>query len=87
MVNVGVMTKLAIASLHPLTLYLPVSNLTGPSLQPDGCIHNANALQLSKHITLDCNQHKRLGFCVRVGSSDPGLRPGPGAFVILIRAV
>lgn len=57
-------------------LYLPASNLTGPSLRPDGCIHNANAQQLCKHISLVCNQHMRLVFCVWVHSSvTKGLRP------------
>lgn len=71
MVNVGVMMKPASASLPPPPmLYLPASNLTGPLLRPDGCIHNTNAQQLRKHITLDCNQHRRLGFCV-----GPQLRP------------
>lgn len=80
MVNVRVMMKLA-----PPMLYLPVSNLTGFLLQPDGCIHNANAQQLCKHITLDCNQLRRLGLCVWVLSSDQGLRLN--AFMMLIRAV
>lgn len=88
MVNVGVMMKLATASpLPPPMLYLPASNLTGPLLRLDGCIHNANAQQLRKHITLDCNQYRRLGFCVWVHSSDQGLRPRPDAFMMLIRAV
>lgn len=86
MVNVRVMMKLATAyQLPPPMLYLPVSNLTGPLLRPDGCIHNANAQQLCKHITLDCNQHRRLAFCVWVRSSDQGLRPN--SFMMLIRAV
>lgn len=56
-------------------LYLPVSNLTGPLLQCDGCIHNANARQHCKHITLEHNQQRRLGFYVCVCSSDPALWP------------
>lgn len=45
---------LALASpFSPLMLYLLASNLTGPSLRLDGCIHNANAQQLRKHISLD----------------------------------
>lgn len=89
MVNVRVMMKLATASLPlpPLMLYLQSSNLTGPPLRPDGCIHNPNAQQLRKHITLDCNQYRRLGLCVSAHSSDGGLRPRPNAFMMLIRAV
>lgn len=90
MVNARVMMKLATASplSLPSMLYLPASNLTGPSLRPDGCIHNANVQQLCKHITLDCNQHRRLVFCVWVHSSvTKGLRPRPNAFMMLIRAV
>lgn len=72
MVNVGVMMKLATAPpLASPMLYLPASNLTGPLLQPDGCIHKANAQQLRKHITLDCNQRQEAGL-LRVG---PRLRP------------
>lgn len=86
MVNVGVMMKLATApQLPPPMLYLPVSNLTGFLLRPDGCIHNANAQQLCKHITLDCNQYRRLDFCVWVLGSYQGLRLN--AFMMLIRAV
>lgn len=44
-------------------LHLPVSNLTAPLLRPDGCIHNANAQQLCKHITLDRNQRCGAGPC------------------------
>lgn len=87
MVNVGVMMKLALSPFPPPMLYLAASNLTGPSLRPDGCIHSANSQQLRKHITLDCNQYRRHGFRVSVCSSDQGLKPGPDAFMIQIRAV
>lgn len=66
--------KLATADqLPPTMLYLPVSNLTGPVLQRDGCVHNTNARQHCKQITLEHNQQRRLGFCVCVCSSDQAL--------------
>lgn len=71
MVNTGVMMKLATADqLPPTMLYLPVSNLTGPLLQRNGCVHNTNARQRCKQITLEHNQQRRLGFYVCVCSSD-----------------
>lgn len=90
MVNVGSndeASSIASPLPPPPLLYLPASNLTGPSLQPDGCIHNANAQQLRKHITLDCNQYSRRVFSVWVGSSGQGPRPRLDAFMMLIRAV
>lgn len=56
-------------------LYLPVSNLTGPLLQRNGCVDNANAQQHCKQITLKHNQQRRLGFYVCVCSSDQALWP------------
>lgn len=74
MVNVRLMMKLQLTAdqLLPCVLYLPVSNLTAPLLRPDGCIHNANAQQLCKHITLDCNQWGRVSACGSIAHTRDG---------------